>query len=63
MRRRVPSTALLKRPPHDSQPLESRFLAWSLLASQRGQTRESGLDAKDAKDVLLLLLTSHPFLR
>jgi hypothetical protein len=57
MPRRVASIAPLKRPQYDSQRIESRFLAWSLLASQRGQTRESGLDAIDAKDVLLT--TTH----
>jgi hypothetical protein len=43
--------------PHDWQRVESWSEGWSLLTSHRGQTRESGLDAKDE------LLISHPFFR
>jgi hypothetical protein len=52
MRQRVSSNAPLKRPPHNSQRIESRSEGWSLLASHRGQTRESGLDAIDEPLIL-----------
>jgi hypothetical protein len=57
MPRRVSSIAPLKRPPHDSQRIESLSEGWSLLTSHRGQTRELSLDAKDD------FLTVHPFLK
>src|SRR3712207_9374635 len=47
MRQRVSSIAPLKRPPHDSHRIESRSEGRSLLASHRGQIRESGLDETD----------------